>query len=534
MPANDIPEMGGERGIPEDASPRTARRWRAGVLRSHRAAGVLPPHRVYVGDTAASRSARTRPRRLTAAASVPRKWLDISLTISPRTAHDITDVVHQPLQAIERWLKEVVQSPKGAVGLERGFVENKLHLHAAASYYGPEKPATLSQEIKARVCEVLGVPVDDNSLSILARKCDGRGMGKLNCIAAYATKERFSSAPGVLSVHWGFTEEELRDGEVTMLKLGKGIAKNKVLLSPKDLFDKMGAFWAYRMDQNPGASFASVLTAMLSSGLYILSGEFATKRGSLNVLRAKCVWRVTMAAMHDDVTHTDAILSVCDHDSDLGLAEGLDWELVQDRCAEDWEYISRNVEGGSYHGTSNEYELHVGAANARRQEVRDLTSSLHGGLKHFREHASREAWTRATAALQQFMLGTARYDIDAGAAVADDEGGEDNSMQGGVPSSDGVGEDYSSESDSENGGVLEGSGDREAELRELFGDISSDEEEDNEQPNIPEHGMEAAEDSTSARKSFAAVVDDGDESQPRCRQNRALVLEDSDGDSEYS
>ena len=259
-----------------------------------------------------------------------RKAYDISLTVAPATAHDLTEIHPHPIAVLENWAKHVLLSERAAFGLERGNLQGKLHLHAAITYtaVSSRTKSLVTKDIKAEVRTLLNCRAEQ--LSINVRYCSGKGMGTLPVIAVYAMKERFRNQPGAAFSHYGFTEQELQDAEIVWLQRGKGLGKNKVLLHPKDLFDKMGMFWQYRMDCDPKAEFTDILMLMMQSELYVCSGEFGTH--AINIIKGTALWRLTRNSMLGTVRLNDVLLGFCRYDADL--REHVDWDELSDDEAE--------------------------------------------------------------------------------------------------------------------------------------------------------------------------------------------------------
>ena len=121
---------------------------------------------------------------------------------------------------------------------------------------------------------------------VLVKRLSGVGLHTYVGMLGYCIKDKGEDHFEV--VHNNITDEDLIAGLEEYVKFGTPFAKNKVVLTSKNLLERCLCYLQYRMKSQLGSTLPGVLLHMLRSGTYIPDAQWVIPRtcGGMDYVRA--------------------------------------------------------------------------------------------------------------------------------------------------------------------------------------------------------------------------------------------------------
>ncbi|MCO5589389.1 hypothetical protein L7F22_043356 [Adiantum nelumboides] len=198
------------------------------------------------------------------------------------------------LSCIADFLKQ--QTCVGICSVERGGMAFNLHFQMVACMW-----ATLLIAVKRMVKACLGW--DSCKLvgaSVLCRALKQRGMHTFRGMVGYCLKDR--DELHFQKVEHNISADDINDGIELHNLYGAYALKNKVCLTPANVFDRTLMFWRFKLNHPIGNGFLNTLRRMISSGTYYPSSHWIISyqgRG-MPVSKIDALWKY--AAFHSCFT----------------------------------------------------------------------------------------------------------------------------------------------------------------------------------------------------------------------------------------
>ena len=225
-------------------------------------------------------------------------WRYTHWTINPTRTGRITNFFPRIIDLWMTFAMLVLQSPAASAGLEQGDLAGHEHFHGTSWAFVPWKLEDM--KIYLRNLFNLHFSHDPSTINVKITHADAKtGLGSPLGLAWYPLKNINGDVDqhGKFAVY-GWSDEELKEAYIERLAKGKGSAKHKVMLTPRDCFSKMASFYDIRMCGRdlPGSDDGVyVLETMLQSGVYIPSAEWAVQK--VEMMRFQSLWNVTRSIM---------------------------------------------------------------------------------------------------------------------------------------------------------------------------------------------------------------------------------------------
>eukprot|EP00961_Rhodomonas_salina_P116437 1567149-Rhodomonas_salina.1 len=192
----------------------------------------------------------------------------------------------------------------GAAAVERGEREGYLHFQIAMKMR--VESAITARNILLRALGWSRRESKPPKTQVEVKTLTGQNLHTWFGIVGYVQKDR--DQPHFEISLKNLSEEDLKNGREEFALWGK-IAKSKVVLTPKNIYDKARLFLGYRCE-DPTQSiedFPHVISQMVQSGAYDISSGFVFRNQQFvpRVETANALWKALRAPM--DITKTDIL-----------------------------------------------------------------------------------------------------------------------------------------------------------------------------------------------------------------------------------
>ena len=153
----------------------------------------------------------------------------------------------------------------GLCSIERGGALQRLHFQAVFRILST---STIAVDKLMKVYLGWDKGEAPSSSHVLVKRLSRVGLHTYVGMLGYCIKEKGEDHFEV--VHNNITDEDLTTGLKEYVKFGTPFAKNKVVLTSKNLLERCLCYLQYRMKSQLGSTLPRVLLHMLHSGTYIL------------------------------------------------------------------------------------------------------------------------------------------------------------------------------------------------------------------------------------------------------------------------